>query len=363
MEKIKVYFLFITVTLSIVLFIFLFSGYRNILDKSVILVIGDGMGLGIISAYDYYKNEYLKEGFSNFSEFDGAFLVRTRSKDYVVTDSAAAATAFATGKKVSNYQVGEIESNKRVPTIMDIAKNMGKSTGIIVECSLTHATPAAFYSYSKSRKDDQNIAKQLLYSNIDVAIGGGTKFFEPYYELLRKKGYTLLENEDQLYNVIKNKTYFSKLIAFTAEIHPPRYSQRKTKLKDKTQYALSILSKNKKGFFLMIEASQIDWYAHENRISEELEEIQDLDELIPTILSYQESNPNTLVLVLADHECGGLTLIDYQKSNFSPEFKVNYGSTHHTAEHIVGFYKGFVKIKPIIDNTEIFSILYTYLKN
>ncbi|MFN4219652.1 MAG: alkaline phosphatase [bacterium] len=349
------------------LVLFVFANYKSNVftnsGKSVILVIADGMGLGIISAYDYYKSEYLKEGYSNFKDFDGAFLVRTRSQDYVVTDSAAAATAFATGKRVPNYQVGVMENNKRLPTIMDIAKSKGKSTGIIVECSLTHATPAAFYSYSKSRKDDQNIASQFVYSNIDLAMGGGAKYFKPYYEILKKQNYTILENEDQLYQVIKEKRYINKLLAFTAEKHPPKYSERKTKLNDKTQYALSILSQNTNGFFLMIEASQIDWFAHENKLKEEIEETEDLDKLIPVLLNYQKSNPNTLVILLSDHECGGLTLIDSQKSSFSLDFKVNYSSNYHTAEHTVGFYKGFIKPKAIIDNTEVFEILYDYLKN
>lgn len=366
MKNVKVFGVLFFLLIFVLIFFVSASLHKDVSGnsgKSVILVIADGMGVGIISAYDYYKSEYLKEGYSHFADFDGAFLIRTRSKDYVVTDSAAAATAFATGKRVPNYQVGVMENNKRIPTIMDIAKNKGKSTGIVVECSLTHATPAAFYSYSQSRKDDQNIASQLIYSNIDLAIGGGAKYFKPYYQTLKKNNYTILENEDQLYHVINQRKYINKLIAFTAEKHPPKYSERKIKLKEKTQYALSVLSRNLNGFFLMIEASQIDWYAHENKIKEEIEETQDLDYLIPVLLNYQKSNPNTLVMLLSDHECGGLALVDYEKSSFNPDFKVKYSSTYHTAEHVIGFFKGFIKPKAIIDNTEVFHILLDFLNN
>lgn len=358
--------LLITIVFSVVSLFLLSSSKEENHSKSVILIIGDGMGLPIISAYEYYKSEYQKNGFSNFEKFDGSFLVRTRSQDYVITDSAAAATAFATGKKVPNYQVGIIENGKRVPTIMDIAKEEGKSTGIVVECSLTHATPAAFYAFSKSRKDDQFIAQQLIYSNIDVAIGGGLKYFEPLLSNLQKQNYTIIKSEDELYQAIINKKNYEKLIAFTAPIHPPKYKERKIKLDRKVEYALKILEKNKNGFFLMVEASQIDWFAHDNKLMDEIDEMEDLDRLLSFIFNYKNSKKGNdiLVLLLSDHDCGGLTLVDYKAPYFTPEFKVNYSTTYHTAEHIVGFYSynSLLKIKPIIDNTEIFQILCNYVK-
>ncbi|MCS7243385.1 MAG: alkaline phosphatase [Candidatus Calescibacterium sp.] len=331
-------------------------------SKSIILVIGDGMGLPIITAYDYYKSEYKNHGYSNFSKFDGSFLVRTRSEDYVITDSAAGATAFATGIRVQNYQVGVMKNGSRIPTIMDIAKNHGKSTGIVVECTLTHATPAAFYSFSKSRSDDDAIARQLIYSNIDIAIGGGFGIFQPYIRELERKGYKVIYGEEKLDKMVRSNEDFEKLIAFTAKKHPPKYKERKIDLASKTKYVLSRLSKNRKGFFLMVEASQIDWYGHENKLMEQLDEMEDLDKLLDVVISYQNLNPNTLVLVVSDHDCGGLTLIDKKANRFSPEFKVNYSSDYHTAEHIVGFYKGFIKPKPIIDNTEVYNLMYEYIR-
>ena len=361
--RIKLIFTIIIAILCVFLIVFTNANNSNKTSRSVVLVIPDGMGVPIVSAFDYYKSEYKNQGYSSFSEFDGSFLVRTRSLDYVVTDSAAAATAFATGQRVPNYQVGILKDNKRVPTIMDISKNKGKSTGIVVQCSLTHATPAAFYSYSISRQDDNLIAQQLLYSNIDLAIGGGKKYFLPFLEKFKQNQYHIILSEDELYSSIKQKKDYQKLIAFTAEKHPPKYSKRKVNLKDSSEYAISLLSKNPKGFFLMIEASQIDWYGHENNINDQLDEMQDLDNLLSWLVNYQKSNPNTLVFVVADHDCGGLSLIDYKASQFGPNFKVNYASDYHTADHIVGFYKGFIKVKPIIDNIEVFNILYDYIKN
>lgn len=352
--------LIVIIFAMILLFFSLISSNHE--SKSVILIIGDGMGLPIISAYDYYKNEYKNQDFCNFSEFDGAFLVRTRSKDYLVTDSAAGATAFAIGKKVPNYQLGQMENNKRIPTIMDIAKQKGKSTGIVVECSITHATPAAFYSYSASRKDNENIAKQLIYSNLDIVIGGGYKYFQKHMNQLRNNGYHVIYGEENLDNLINSKQEFEKLIAFTAYDHPPAFKYRNIKLDKKLDYALRFLSKNRNGFFLLVEASQIDWYAHNNDIMKELDEMEDLDNAVKVALNYQKSNPSTLVLVLADHECGGISLVDTKANKYTPAFKVNYSSNDHTAEHIVAFYKGFIKPKPIVDNTQIYSILFEYIK-
>ncbi|MEN3015466.1 MAG: alkaline phosphatase [bacterium] len=357
--------LVIFLTIALILNILVFSSVKVFSDasnKSVILVIGDGMGLPIISAYEYYKSEHLKKGYSNFAEFDGAFLVRTRSKDYVVTDSAAGATAFAIGRRVPNYQVGELQEGKRIPTIMDIAKSKGKSTGIVVECSITHATPAAFYSYSASRKDDANIAKQLLYSNLDLVISGGYKHFVEHQDKLKSLGYTVLYGEEELRELIQTNKITEKLIVFTAYDHPPQYKQRKIKLEKKVEYALENLSRNPKGFFLLVEASQIDWYAHQNKIIEEIDEMEDLDYALRIILNYAKNNQNTLVLVLADHDCGGLSLVDYQAKIFTPEFKVKYSSDYHVADHIVAFYKGYLKPKPIVDNTEVYYMLLDYLK-
>lgn len=357
---IRKFFIISLILITICLSFLLISSQKTD-PRSLVIVIGDGTGLPIISAYDYYKSEYKKEGYSSFKDFDSSFLVRTRSEDKVVTDSAAGATAFFKGQKVPNYQLGKLDSNKRTPTLLDIAQSKGKSTGIIVECSLTHATPAALYSYSPSRSNDEEIAQQLLYSNIDLLIGGGKKYLNPFLNNFKANNYTITQNEDELYNLIKTNSKPQKLLALTAEKHPPKYKERKISLKEKTRYALSLLSQNPNGFFLMVEASQVDWYGHDNKLQEQLDEMEDLDLLLSELIKYQSQNKNLLVVFLADHDCGGLTLIDYKAEKFSPEFKINYSSTYHTAEHTVGFYKGLIKVPPVIENTDIFYILKDYL--
>ncbi len=335
-------------------------------NKSLILLIGDGMGLPIISAWDYYKKDNIDDNYSLLSEFDGTFLVRTRSKDKIITDSAAAATAFSTGYNVDNYQVGLINNNQRVKTIMDLAKDKNKSTGIVVLCTLTHATPAAFYAYSSKRSDEQSIANQLIYSNIDVAIGGGYKYFKNLIPKFKQKGYTILENIYQINEIKNNKqkiNEINKLLAFLSEKHPPKQSQRNYKLSELSDLAIDLLSRNPNGFFLMIEASQIDWYGHDNLFKDQINEMKDYEETIKSLLNYYKTNKNVLILTLGDHDCGGLTLIDHNASKFDDNFKINYSSNYHTAEHIPAFYKGTINypIKPILNNTEIFYIMKSFL--
>ena len=337
-------------------------------NKSIILLIGDGMGLPIISAWDYYKKDSVDNKYSYLEDFDGSFLVRTRSKDKIITDSASAATAYATGYHVDNYQVGLTKNDQRVKTIMDLAKDKGKSTGIVVLCTLTHATPAAFYAYCPKRSDEQNIAKYLIYSNIDVAIGGGKEYFKNFIPDFQKKGYTVLEDIYKIKELQKNPekiNEINKLLAFTADKHPPKYSQRNYNLSDLSKLALNILSKNPKGFFLMIEASQIDWYGHENSFKDQIDEMKDYEKTIQFLLDFYKNNNknNILILTLADHDCGGLTLIDKNSNEFNENFKHHYSTDYHTAEHIPAFYKGLInfQIKPIIDNVEVFYIMKRYL--
>lgn len=341
-------------------------------NRSLILVIGDGMGLPIISAWDYYKKDNIDNNYSILEEFDGSFLVRTRSKDKIITDSASATTAYSTGYNVDNYQIGLIKNNKRVKTIMDLAKDNNKSTGIVALCTLTHATPAAFYAYSPKRSEEQQIANYLLYSNIDVAIGGGYKYFKNINPKFKEKGYTILEN---IYEINKFKNEFKsnnlkiretqKLLAFLNEKHPPKKSQRNYKLADLSELAINILSKNRNGFFLMIEASQIDWYGHDNSFKDQLDEMKDYEETIRFLLNKYKNDNNVMILTLGDHDCGGLTLIDYNASKFDDNFKINYSTNHHTAEHVPAFYKGTInyKIKPIVNNIEIFYIMKDFLLN
>ena len=335
--------------------------------KSLILVIGDGMGLPIISAWDYYKKDSIDNNYSVLENFDGSFLVRTRSKDKVITDSAAAATAYATGYNVDNYQVGLLKNNKRVKTIMDLAKEKNKSTGIVVLCTLTHATPAAFYAYSEKRSNEEEIAKYLIYSNIDVAIGGGKKYFNNLIPTFKQKGYTILENINELKEIRQNKEKLNKtekLLAFIAEKHPPKQELRNYKLSELSELAINILSKNKNGFFLMIEASQIDWYGHDNLFKDQLNEMKDYEDTLNYLLNYYKTNKdNLMILTLADHDCGGLTLIDYEAKKLDDNFKIHYSTNYHTAEHIPAFYKGIInfKINPIINNIEVFSIMKKYL--
>ena len=290
----------------------------------------------------------------------------TRSANRLVTDSAASATAYAAGIKVNNYQVGALQGEQRRPTVIDLARQQGKGTGIVVACSLTHATPAAFYAYAPSRKQNELIAQQLYDAGIDVLIGGGAKYLRPYLDKFRTAGWQVVTSHEETDKLLESNASQlpRKLLLITAEKHPGPASKRYPKLHQLTGLALSILSRNPKGFFLLVEGSQIDWAGHENDLSWELQEMDSFNRTLELLLAYYDRHPNTLIVVTADHETGGLSLIDKNAAKLTQNFQVNYSSGYHTAEFVPVFFKLpagsrslLVNKASIIDNTDVHKIL------
>lgn len=305
-------------------------------SKNIILLIGDGMGLSEVSASYFFKDSV-----PNFDRFTTIGLIKTSAADALVCDSAASATAYASGVATYNGAIGVDMQKKPVPTIIEKIIPMNISTGIISTSSIMHATPACFYAHAASRKSYQDIAAFLPTSKIDFIAGGGTDFLD---KNKREDTRDLFkEFEDNGYEVetnsIPNTTTDKKQAIFLAEDGMDKILEgRGNFLPNVTKMALDKLSKNKDGFFLMVEGAQIDWGGHDNDANYLITELLDFDKTIGVALDFATNNGETLVIVTADHETGGFTLSkDGEDYN---TIKPTFSTTGHSATMVPIFAKG-----------------------
>ncbi|MDD4056608.1 MAG: alkaline phosphatase [Bacilli bacterium] len=323
--------------------------------KNIILLIGDGMGANQVEVarqillqedegFDFDKAEYKAE-------------VITSCLDNYVTDSAAAATAFATGVKTNYETVGKDKDGNDLKTILDYAKEAGMKTGIITDKGLNDATPAAFSVHLNNRYLLQDtIPAQQIESGIDIFIGGGAATYIDYEEAIKAEGYDFITTKEGLFSTKADRilaTYSSgRLMNHTTDVPT---------LAEMTNKAINVLAKNKKGFFLMVEAGQIDNRCGEGNIKEMAKSVQELDKALRVALNFARSNQETLVVVLADHETGGLILGDGEPdiSWFTEETR--YHTPVNVPLYAYGTRSSFFANK-IIDNTEVFEILMEFLK-
>lgn len=302
--------------------------------KNIVLLIGDGMGLSQVSAAIYYK-----EGKPNFERFNTIGLSKTSSSSDLVTDSAAGATVFSAGVKTYNGAIGVDKDTIAVPSIMEQFSKEGYSTGIVATSSIQHATPAAFYAHVKSRSLYEDITTFAPNSGVDIFIGGGLKYFNK-----RKDGKDLLAQMiGQGYQLFTDKlpdtSSNEKQLILLAENGMPKMSEgRGDFLPKATNLALEKLSKNEKGFFLMVEGSQIDWGGHDNDADYLIEELLDFDKTIGEVLDFAKKDGETLVIVTADHETGGFTLAT-DGSNYN-KIKPTFSTTGHSGTMVPVFAEG-----------------------
>jgi alkaline phosphatase len=233
-----------------------------------------------------------------------------------VTDSAAGGTALSAGEKTYNGAIGVNTAVESIVNIREVAEKIGKATGVVSTSAVTHATPASFVAHQSKRSMYEEIAADFLKTDLDVFIGGGYKHFSERKDGrnlindLKKKGYQVLTDIDSIQHVRSGK-----LAGLTASVHTGRVKERGDMLQKATRTALNILSKDKDGFFLMVEGSQIDWGGHQNDMSYVVEEMLDFDRTIGVALDFAARNKETLIVVTADHETGGLAVLigDFEK--------------------------------------------------
>ncbi len=288
-----------------------FSLFQSYAANNVILFIGDGMGPSVVTASRIQYNQLAWDKFTN-----SAF-ISTKSNDNHVTDSAAAATAMATGSKTDNgvLSLTPKDNGKRSPlkTLADIAKAKNYSVGLVTTTEITHATPAAFYAHQDNRENDLGIANDLIHSKIDLAYGGSTMALD---EALNKDPGT--------FKVLKQKADLpstsGKYLGLFNMGHLPYYETNKfdskthPRLFEMTASAIDVLSKNKKGFFIMIEGGRIDHALHKNNIQQALIETSEFSLAVQTAidkLKLAKLLDKTLIVVTADHDTAGLNINGY----------------------------------------------------
>lgn len=326
--------------------------------KNIILMIGDGMGLP-----DVYAAMTVSDKPLNIERCHIIGLQKTFSADSYITDSGAAGTALATGYKTKNGEIGMDSQGKRVKSILEISEEHNLATGLVSTSSITHATPASFIAHQSRRDSYEDIAMDFLKTDIDVFIGGGYNHFAKradklnLIDSLKFRGYEV----DTSMNMILNSNS-GKLAGFTALIHNPfRLKGRGDMLPESAGKAIKILSKNKKGFFLMIEGSQIDWAGHENVADTLVDETLDFDKAVGVALDFAKNDGHTLVIITADHETGGVTIVDGDRETH--RVMLNFSTKNHTAVMVpvYAFGPGAEKFSGIYDNTDIFKkILSSY---
>jgi alkaline phosphatase len=316
--------------------------------KNIILFIGDGMGVAQVYA-GMTKSDHPfsleKFPFSGFS--------KTCSADSYITDSGAGGTAIACGIKTNNGMIGVKPDSSIVKSIMEIAHKNGFATGVVSTSAVTHATPASFVAHNAGRDNYEDIAKDFLKGTVDVFIGGG----ENHFRLRKDSADLTVQLKEQGYDVVYTlddlkRSQSKKLAGLLAKDHMPTVSEgREGALAEMTARAIETLSKNDKGFILMVEGSMIDWGAHEKNFDYLVSEMIDLDSAIGVASDYASLNRNTLVVVTADHETGGLALTGGSLTEHRPEASFSTGGHTAVMVPVFSYGPGAEKFSGIHENT------------
>jgi alkaline phosphatase len=292
------------------------------------------MGLSQVSASQFYSKNS-----SNFDRFTTIGLTKTSALGYLITDSAASATSFASGIKTYNGAIGVDADTLAVKTIIESLSEKGIATGLIATSTIQHATPASFYAHVKSRSMYEAITPFLVTSEVDFFAGGGRKYF-----MNRKDGKDLLLALSlqgyEVHTTLLPETLSEKkqAILLSENAMPKMTEGRGDFLPEVTKLALDYLSDDEEGFFLMVEGSQIDWGGHAQDADYLIAEMLDFDKTIGVALDFARKHGETLVIVTGDHETGGFTLTiengDYKK------IKPVFASGDHSATLIPVFAEG-----------------------
>lgn len=316
--------------------------------KNVILLIGDGMGPAQVYSLILTSSE--KTAFERFP-YSGFSITKSASNE--ITDSAAGGSAIANGTKSNNGCVGMTADSIPMPSMLDIFAEQGKKTGVVVTCAVTHATPADFLAHNITRKNTEEIALEISKKEkLDVLFGGGKKYFTE-----RKDGLDLIgkmwENGWNIYDSLPQiENNNARTMVLTCRKHPVKAPERGDFLPQATAKAIEMLD-NENGFFLLIEGSQIDFACHDNDSATLVEEMRDFNKTLNVVLDFAEKDQNTLVIVTADHETGGLTFIDPDGKYTRTDFNFSTGSHSAVFVPVFSYGPGAERFSGIMDNTDI----------
>jgi alkaline phosphatase len=352
--------------------------------KYVIIMVPDGTGLADIAAGRIKKNGV--DGAPLAMEtLDRVGYARTYSGNNTVTDSAAAASAMGCGEKFLN---GEIcfhsDERQHNPSLLELAKAKGMATGLVATSTITHATPAGFGgAHVKSRSCEQEIARQFVETvRPDVLLGGGVSKFNSekpdkcgtqgdFITKAETTGYTLLSNSTDLERVVSKKP--ARVLGLFAEDGlTPEYLRKpdtsEPRLPEMAKVALQLLERNPRGFFVMIEGSQVDWGNHENNLDYQTGELLAFDETVKVVLDWINAVPErkaqTLLVISPDHETGGFSIKGDEDTPALGAFTAGWTTKGHTGTDIVVWSQGpgSERLGRAIQNTDIYKVASEALK-
>ena len=363
--------------------------------KNVIYLIGDGMGFGAVSTLLLSMEEE-----TGFEKAPVIGLSETCSANNYVTDSPAGGTALATGTRTCNGFLGVGPDSVQLESLLKKAQKLGKKTGIVVNTTLTEATPGAFYAGVTSRKESYKIAEQFTESGVDVAIGAGMSAFinrpdsVDMTAVLIEKGYhvyldwqsVLDTKSDKFVGILemsdvhrrnKKSTTASAAdgaeVCLAAQLAATGGKTDTTQFSEPTEYlhkactkALTTLEKDApKGFFLMVESAIIDGYGHNNDSEGMIEEMKEFDQTLKALIAYVDAHPNTLLVVTADHETGGTSVAYKSHAVNQPEgLHVSFSTKGHTGTvvPVFAYGAGAERFGGIFKNKEIPGIIEGLMK-
>ena len=326
--------------------------------KNVILMIGDGMSLMHIEAAWTCNRGHL---WLENAQYTG--ISKTPASNRLITDSGSGGTSLATGYKTRYHAVGVDSTGRPLESLNVLAHKAGKANGIAVTCRLWDATPCDFVAHNLDRNKEQDLILDYLNAPLDYVFGGGAKYFEHrddgrnIFSELEKKGYRVARTLDELWRCKSGKIY-----AVPYPVDTPVPAERGDLLAKASLKGIDLLNHNKNGFFMMIEGSQLDDYGHFNQLDMLMQETLDFDQTIGKMMKWAAQDGETLVVVTADHETGGLTLVDGNKDEGKVTCCFSTKSHSGVMVPVYAFGPGSEQFSGIMENTDIFKKIKALMK-
>lgn len=320
--------------------------------KNVILMIGDGMSL--MHVYTAWAANRGKLWLEN-AQATG--LSKTWAVKKLVTDSGSGGTSLATGVKTVYHAVGVDPEGKPLTSLVDVAKELGKDAGMAVTCRLWDATPCDFCCHNIDRDKEEELVGDYPTSGVDFVFGGGAQKFtnrkdgRDKFKELQKKGYHVSRTLDDFFAYDKN----SRIFAVPYDKDTPLPDERGDLLARASMKGISLMNQNKNGFFMMIEGSQLDDYGHFNQLDLLMKETLDFDQTVGEVMKWAAKDGETLVVVTADHETGGLTLVNGNKDEGRVECCFSTKDHSGAMVPVYAFGPGAENFTGIFENTDVFK--------
>lgn len=319
--------------------------------KNVILLIGDGMGLAQIHAASIANH-----GDLNICKIHNIGFSQTGAANSGNTDSAAGGSAFAIGEKTNNRYIGMTPDNRKRTNLVDTLAGYGIKSGIISAGDITDATPAVFYAHQPDRSLSQEIARDLLTSKAEIVVGSNQKSFfknsdERLMEKLGSKGFKVTTTLAGF----SKETQGKQLVLLADTATRPVKEGRTDVLKQALSHSIKLLSVNKPGFFIMAEGAQIDYGGHANDLPYVVTELHDFDKAVEVALRFADQDGETLVIITADHETGGLTLLDADVENGTISGAFSTNDHTNIMVPVFAYGPGSDEFRGTYQNSEIFQ--------